>query len=189
MSTENGPKIYSTHEAARLMGVEMTTVIGWCKQGKLAAYTTPGKHRRIKADDLLTFLRKYDMPIPSALMAPSGCVIVDDDPGMRSLLKRLIHDIDPKTVADEARDGFEAGQKIVDLKPAVVVLDLNLPGVDGFRVCEMIRKDPRLQHTKILAISGDAEFEKKILAAGADDFAAKPFQMESLRKKIRRLIA
>jgi two-component system response regulator RpaA len=77
----------------------------------------------------------------------------------------------------------------VDLKPAVVVLDLNLPGVDGFRVCEMIRKDPRLQHTKILAISGDAEFEKKILAAGADDFAAKPFQMESLRKKIRRLIA
>lgn len=184
------PKIFSTFEVAQLIGVDMTTVIGWCKQGKLAAYTTPGKHRRIKADDLVAFLTAYKMPVPALLIKIKEpewrCLVVDDEAPIRTLIKRALKDLDPSMQVHEASNGFEAGQKISDVLPHLVVLDLNLPGMDGFKVCQIIKKDVRLKQTKILAISGfdTAETNKKILDAGADEFLPKPFSLETVKKKV-----
>ncbi len=182
------PIAYSTFEVAQLIGVDMTTVIGWCKQGKLAAYTTPGKHRRIKADDLVAFLTAYKMPIPPLLVRDSElrCVVVDDESPIRAIIKRALKDLDSSIQIHEASNGFEAGRKITDVLPHFVVLDLNLPGMDGFQVCQIIKSDARLKQTKILAISGfdTAETHKKILNAGADEFLPKPFGVDAVKKKI-----
>lgn len=182
------PKIFSTHEVAQLLGVDMTTVIGWCKQGKIQAYKTPGKHRRIKENDLLQFLRKFQMPIPSALGQNNQlkCVVVDDETTIRNLIKRVIKDMNPTAQIAEAGDGFEAGQKINELRPHIVVLDLNLPGMDGFKVCKIIKNTAGLEETKILAISGfdTAETHKRILDAGADVFLPKPFTPQIIKEKM-----
>ena len=96
----------------------------------------------------------------------------------------------PEMEIHEAQDGFEAGQKITQLLPSLVILDLRLPGMDGLKVCKMIRSEERLKHTKILAISGHhpAESEKESLSAGADIFLGKPFDMEKLQEKLERLL-
>ncbi|MBI4368917.1 MAG: response regulator, partial [Elusimicrobia bacterium] len=76
------------------------------------------------------------------------------------------------------------------LNPMIVVLDLRLPGVDGFEVCRMIRHDAHLSEVKILAISGYAEdaMKSKILKAGADDFMAKPFDNKELIERLAKLL-
>jgi CheY-like chemotaxis protein len=79
-------------------------------------------------------------------------------------------------------DGFEAGQKAVHLQPAVVILDVYLPGVDGISICRRIRGDESLKHTRILTISGQStpEMEKDVKRAGGDGFLTKPFTPDQL---------
>ena len=59
--------IFTTYEASKHCGVTLATVINWVEHGILPAYKTPGGHRRIKKEDLIEFLKKYNMPIPDKL--------------------------------------------------------------------------------------------------------------------------
>lgn len=91
---------------------------------------------------------------------------------------------------DSAMDGFEAGKKAVSFLPDLIILDLKLPGIDGFQVCKNIRNEEKLKNTKILAITGydTPENKKKILECGADDFLAKPFEMETFINTVKKLM-
>lgn len=183
----DGPVYLSTHETARHLGVDMTTVISWCVQGKLASFKTPGGHRRIQINDLLTFLKTFHMPVPDGLrqLSRTVCLVVDDEKPIRTLVARVIRSVNPSIAVEEAENGFEAGQKLIELTPNLVILDINLPGLDGIEVCKNIRKNPRLKHTRILSISGQGEEAcKEVLAAGADAFLAKPLTQVVLKEKI-----
>ena len=59
--------IFTTHQIGKICGVTMQTVIDWEKQGKLTAYKTLGGHRRVKKEDLISFLKKNKFPIPDEL--------------------------------------------------------------------------------------------------------------------------
>ena len=189
---KDAPKYFSTFEAAKMLGVDMTTVIDWCKQGKLAAFKTPGGHRRIQAADLVSFLRTFKMPIPAALahVGVLKVVVVDDEEPIRRAVTRILRTIDENAEIVHASDGFEAGQKISETLPRLVVLDLNLPGIDGFRVCENIRKNERFAHTRILAITGygTPEVEQRILKAGANGYLPKPFKTDEFKEKVRQVL-
>jgi len=113
---------------------------------------------------------------------------VDDEESVRKFIKRVLRNVyGSEVAAEEAVDGFEAGKKMTELRPALVVLDVLLPGLDGERVCRMIRADDDLKGVKVLAISGINvdQTKKRMLAAGADDFLGKPFGVEDLEKKLR----
>ncbi|OVE77920.1 hypothetical protein BVX98_01595 [bacterium F11] len=189
MSTQ---KPLSTYVVAKQLGVDLTTVVGWCRQGKLPSYKTPGGHRRIPLEDLVTFLKKYRMPIPVELrhLLKVRCLIVDDEVSIRTLIKKALKKFLKGVHIEEAGNGFEAGQKVSDHRPQLVILDLNLPGLNGFQVCEAIRKDHRLKKTKILAITGMniEENKKRILSAGADSFLQKPFRLEALKESLMNLL-
>jgi len=177
-------RIYTTFEISRFCSVDISTVMGWVDDGKLEAYRTPGGHRRISHEDLLSFLEKYRMPVHPLLKKVSTRVlIVDDDPVEVRMLKRSLGRMMPSAELDVANDGFEAGRKLETFQPDLIILDLMLPGVDGFQVCRNIRADERKKGVKILAISGlrSSETEKKILAMGADGFIAKPFKIDDIR--------
>jgi DNA-binding response OmpR family regulator len=72
----------------------------------------------------------------------------------------------------------------------LVILDLLLPGVDGFQVCKMIREDQETKHTKILAVTGydSADIKKKIIDSGADDYLGKPLDYTQTLEKISKLL-
>jgi len=189
MSKRSDSKAFGTTEVARVCHVTPPTVGRWIEDGKLPSFTTGGGHRRVWASDLVAFLREHNIPVPAALesWAHAKVVIVDDEPAVRRLIARVISDLDSAIEVHEAADGFEAGHKIASLVPRVVVLDIRLPGIDGYKVCEMIRSNDRLKQTLILAVSGHdpEESHKRALEAGADDFFAKPFDAVQLREKLR----
>jgi excisionase family DNA binding protein len=193
VANDQVPPFYSTFDTAKLLGVDMTTVIDWCQQGRLPAFKTPGGHRRISARDLVNFLREYKMPVPSALnqAAVLTCLVVDDEPEVCRWVAGLIKSAFPDAEVENAGDGFEAGKKAAELLPRLVVLDIGLPGVDGLRVCESLRHDDRYKATKILVVSEKegADLRQRILSAGADDFLPKPLESKEFKERLTILLA
>ncbi|MFN4193596.1 MAG: response regulator, partial [Tabrizicola sp.] len=88
-------------------------------------------------------------------------------------------------------NGAEALPKIRDTAPDLVLLDVMLPEVSGYEICEGIRVDPALKDVKILMMTarGSAIERRKGLALGADGFISKPFELKDLRDEVRRLLA
>jgi CheY-like chemotaxis protein len=91
----------------------------------------------------------------------------------------------------QAFDGFEAGRQITEARPGVILLDINLPGIDGHKLCRRIKDDPTLGAPIIIAITGltDDGLEEKIMAEGADAFFRKPLDFEKLHAMIGDLAA
>lgn len=180
-------EILTTFDVARHLQVHHNSVVSWVESGKLKGYKTPGGHRRIRLEDLLDFLRRYGIPQPESLNGASiSILIVDDETGIRGVIKRIIAKAIPKARVQEAGDGFEAGLLAAEMRPALIILDIRLPGVDGFEVCQRIRRDESLKSTKILAMTGydSDEVRRKIKACGADDYLPKPFEAKEIEKRI-----
>ena len=91
---------------------------------------------------------------------------------------------------DRVADGDAALPKIRAMRPDLVVLDVMLPEVSGYEICQTVRMDPDLKDVKILMMTarGSAMERRKGLALGADGFIAKPFELKELRDAVRRLL-
>ncbi len=89
-----------------------------------------------------------------------------------------------------ASSGEEALDKVVETPPDLVVLDLMLPGMDGFAVASRMRAEPTFNGTPILALSGltRPEDKEKARAAGCNDVLDKPFDLDALVERIERLV-
>lgn len=88
-------------------------------------------------------------------------------------------------------DGAEAMATVRSLSPDLVLLDVMLPGVSGYDICQQIRLDEALAATRILMMTarGNAVERRKGLALGADGFIAKPFDLRDLMAQAKRLIS
>ena len=185
-------KAFGTYEIAEICHVTPSTVGNWIEKGLLPTFTTGGGHRRVWSLDLAQFLEKHNIPVPEKMkiIASMKFLIVDDEDQVRRVIKRTLQKLYPESEIYEALDGFEAGQKVSQLVPSLIVLDLKLPGVDGLKVCRSIRSDDRLKKMKVLAISGQdiEESKKNAFNAGADDFLGKPFDVNEFRNKISKMI-
>ena len=183
----------TTYEIAEHCQVTPRTVIQWVNEGKLKAFRTPGNHSRVTFEDFIEFLNRYKMPVPQKLSALQNdkkrILIVDDDKSMvdsiqRLLIREKIYDL------DVAYDGFEAGEKFAIFRPDLVILDIMMPGLDGYKVCSRIRSNPQNKNVKILFISAtiDQNAVEEIKKSGADDYLAKPFNTKELKEKIVSLV-
>jgi DNA-binding response OmpR family regulator len=116
-------------------------------------------------------------------------LVVEDEPhiilSLQFILKQAGFDV------RVARDGEEAVTEAERDPPALMVLDLMLPGQDGFQVCEAVRANPRLAGMRIVVLtakSGESD-RSRALALGADDFMLKPYSTRELVERVRRLLA
>jgi len=170
-----------------MCGVYPTTVANWIDKGILKAFATPGGHRRVGEKNLKDFLKSHKIPVPDELLhsPKKRILIVDDDKSVRDAMLGIIQTQKKKYETFTAADGFEAGLAVEIKKPHLVILDLLLPGIDGFGVCKIIKKHNK--RIKILAVTGydTPETKKEILKAGADDYMGKPFGAAELLKKVR----
>jgi len=91
----------------------------------------------------------------------------------------------------EAADGREALAKTAELMPDLVVMDLSLPGMDGWEATRAIKSDPRTKHVRVLALTGHAldGASKSAIEAGCDAFLTKPCLPEDLHGEIQRMLA
>jgi excisionase family DNA binding protein len=181
----------TTFEISQLCEVNPTTVQNWVKEGKLKAHVTPGGHRRIRREDLISFMKEFGLPIPAELCeAPPLMLIVDDDEPTLELLSIAMESGDEAFEVMTARDGIEALLMIGERKPDLLIVDIMLPGMDGFGVCRKLKASDKTRNIKIVAITGnpDPALKNQIIEAGADRFFAKPFEADEFRQECLKLL-
>lgn len=115
-------------------------------------------------------------------------LVVEDEENIAVALDYLI--TREGYVHDRVASGADALPRIRETHPDLVLLDVMLPEVSGYEICQAVRLDPTLSHVKILMMTarGSAVERRKGLALGADGFVSKPFELKELREKVRTLL-
>lgn len=115
-------------------------------------------------------------------------LIVDDNEFGRDILKRLL--ITKGYQLAFAANGIEALAKATELTPDLILLDIMMPGIDGYEVCRRLRKDPVLADVPIIMLTAldEPQARMKGIEAGADDFITKPFDRDELRARVQTII-
>ncbi|HEY73455.1 MAG TPA: response regulator transcription factor [Thermoflexia bacterium] len=112
---------------------------------------------------------------------PMRTLIVDDEAPARERLKRLLAELEKAETIGEAEDGVQAVEMIERLKPDLVLLDIQMPGLDGFGVIEALEEPP-----PIIFVTAYDEYAIRAFEVSALDYLLKPFSRERLEKAIRR---
>ena len=182
---------YTTFEISQICGVNPTTVQNWIKGKKLKAFQTPGGHRRIRREDLISFMKEFGMPLPSELSQnPPTVLIVDDETDILDMLEALMRSGNGSVNVSKAQSGVDALLMIGESKPNLLILDIRMPGMNGYEVCQKLKSSPNTQTIKIVAISGDHSpaVRDRILDAGADLFFTKPLDIVAFRDQCFQLL-
>ena len=189
-------EFYTTFEISQICGVNPTTVQNWVKSKQLKAFQTPGRHRRVRREDLIEFLKEFDMPLPpefevdAAQKITFAILIVDDDEDARNVIADALQSGDEEINTMKARNGVDALLTIGQSKPDMIILDVIMPNMNGFDVCKRLKANDNLRNVKIVGISGDhsPDVRERILAAGADMFFTKPLDLVGFRDECLRLL-
>lgn len=115
----------------------------------------------------------------------SKILIVDDEPTIVDLLEEHLQSEGYDTA--HAFSGEEALQVLDNLTPDLVILDLMLPGMDGYEVCRLMQQNPRLNHIPVVMVTARSATPNKVMGyqRGADDYVVKPFDPEELSVRVR----
>lgn len=161
----NAAEFCSTKEAAAILGVSHRTVQLWVENGTLQAWRTAGGHRRITMESVsrLVAQRSADLglappPAGEAQAAPAAArrrvLVVDDDATLLRLYELEIGGWNLDLEVLKAGNGFEALIRIGEHRPDVLISDLSMPGMDGFRMIRTLRADPAYAGMAVIVVSG-----------------------------------
>lgn len=116
-------------------------------------------------------------------------LVADDNPTSRELIAEILEA--PGFHMVVAADGREAIDKIRELRPNLILLDIQMPVLDGYAVVDLIRKDPELREIPVVALTAFAMFgdREKAIQAGFDGYITKPIQIAALRTEVFALLA
>ena len=111
-----------------------------------------------------------------------GILIVDDDKDLGDMLLQLLNHYLPDANLMLADNGFKAGDLLHTFTPNIVLLDLMMPEIDGFSICQRIKSIPDTEHITVIAMTGNHSDEniQRILSLGALTCIAKPIDFKSL---------
>jgi len=126
------------------------------------------------------------LPKAQARTPPSTILVCEDEASLRELVRISLGD---GYRFLEATDGAAALELVRRSHPDVVVLDVMMPGMSGLDVIRTVRGEPTVSATPVVAISAWTHLEGEALEAGADCFVGKPFEPETLRACVEKLLA
>lgn len=132
--------------------------------------------------------RRMGRAMPQGPAMPKQILIVDDEPSIIVALQFLMEQNGYKTIV--AFSGEEAMEAVAQHRPDLILLDIMLPVVDGFEVCQRVRENPEWKDIRIVMVTalGSEVNVTKGLDLGADAYITKPFSNAELVAKVRELI-
>ncbi|KAB2314573.1 response regulator [Betaproteobacteria bacterium SCN2] len=150
MAIEPKFNFYTSREAAKVLGVSVTTIQIWVESGVLPAWKTAGGHRRIPSEAVEAMLAGQKTAVAREHVTHSHSVlIVEDEPVQRELYKLKFAEWNLPINLYLAQDGFEGLVMAGKYAPDLIIADLSMPGMDGF---EMIRKLTQSEEIKVPAV-------------------------------------
>ncbi len=163
MSTEAKPqmKFCTTREAAEMLGVSLKTAQLWSESGLLEAWRTEGGHRRIYRDSVQRLLVESGGARPSMVEEAEAeptrslsILVAEDDDNLRKLYSMQLRtwSMAPKVMV--VPTGFEALLEIGRHAPDLLITDLRMPEMDGFRMLRILRNVEELNQMRIVVVSG-----------------------------------
>ncbi len=115
-------------------------------------------------------------------------LVVDDEPMARTLLRLML--VRAGFEVSEAEDGYDALEKIAEELPDLVILDVMMPGMDGFSVCRAVRESDRTASLPVIMLSAKTDLESvnRGLRAGANKYLTKPISPDELTRQVRSVL-
>jgi len=126
---------------------------------------------------------------PQALDMSEGVLVVDDDHRIAKMVKDILNRRGTRNVL-RVSSGEKALSALAQSQPALVILDIGMPGMDGIEVCRRIKANPATRHVPVMMLTGlgDRDRVQGACAAGADDYITKPFTIPVFLRKVDRFL-
>ena len=144
----------TTREAALLLGVSLRTVQLWVESGALKAWKTEGGHRRIPRNSIAKLLKQHRSDIEEELSSSKlKILVVEDEPELLEVYKVYINSWKLNCQLFTASDGYEGLLQIGQIKPDLIISDLMMPDMDGFRMIRSIKSHTETKDTQIIVVT------------------------------------
>lgn len=160
----------STRETAQMLGVALRTVQLWVEAGVLSAWKTAGGHRRIPRRAVDELLEKRRQSTGGAPNSPDSqkksaesfrILLVEDDQVVRKMFAMIFEAWNAPVILDIASDGFEGLVKLGQNRPDLLITDLIMPGMDGFKMIQHLRNLPEMQQLEIIVVTSQTSDQVK----------------------------
>ncbi|MEJ2237570.1 MAG: type II/IV secretion system protein [Gemmatimonadales bacterium] len=170
-------RVTATSGAGRGVADDVSTAVG----------AQPVTEDRSRIDGSFELLEPVD--VSTGRVAEAKVLLVDDEDQLRRVMRDLLER--DGYVVTEARDGVEALDQIDRHAPDIIVLDLNLPGLDGYGVLSHLRSRPATVAIPVVVLTaqGDEDNEVRVFEMGADDFLSKPFRARALSARLQAVLS
>jgi len=190
--------VYSALEVANICGVVNQTVINWIKKGYLSAFSTPGNQYRVYQDDLISFMKTRNMRIPPEIydlqdrkeLKNMSVLVIEDEKGLNMVLTNYLLREFPDKKISSALDSFEAGMILSEKCNDVVLLDLDIKGIDGFELCKKITQTDNFGKPVVVAISSrqTSSLEDDLKGIDVNYFVPKPLNLDDLKAIFKKIL-
>jgi excisionase family DNA binding protein len=174
--------VLTTGEVARICSVAPRTVSKWFDSGQLCGYRIPGsKDRRIPLEQLVRFMRMHGMPLDALDEGAKRVLLVDGDREFGEKLGQALRESAGFKV-QVAENSFEAGAIAVQLKPNVIVVDADLPGLTPKTLSRFVKTISELQETSLIGMARELSGARReaLRQDGFDSSISKPFDIGAL---------
>jgi excisionase family DNA binding protein len=154
-SLESNDPYFSTSQAAKMLGVSLGTVQNMVEEGVLDAWKTSGGHRRIKRESVMALLARRGTAQASPANSENGLsvLIAEDDGFMQKLYRKTMESWGLPLSIEIVGNGFDALMVVGQRVPDVLIVDLIMPGMDGFELVRALHGNPALAATDIIVVS------------------------------------
>jgi excisionase family DNA binding protein len=175
-------------QAAKYLGMAQSTIRKWSDAGRLAAFYTPGGHRRYRRSDLDQFLERGGATAPRRSEGRRLILIVDDDERLREFV-RVNLEMEGYAVR-EAASAEEGLTALEDEPPDLILLDVMMPQVDGWEMLRRVHERHGVGAIPVIMFSGkvDEASLKAATSRGAQGFIGKPFNPQQLIESTKQLV-
>jgi len=146
--------VYTTREAARRLGVSLRTVQLWVESGALPAWKTAGGHRRIARDAVERLVREQGRALDGdSREGHFRILVVEDEESLRKLYEVKLGGWDLPLEILTASNGYEALLIIGEKRPDLLVADLSMPAMDGFRMIRTLKSSDDYRNLEIVVVT------------------------------------
>ena len=183
---ETDQDFVSTRAAAVMLGVALRTVQLWVERGSLQAWKTVGGHRRVVRASVEKLVAERAAAIAAGRpVAEFRLLVVEDDPRQRRLYEQQVPSWRPTVKLQLARDGFEGLLKAGQFQPDLILCDLQMPGMDGFRMVEALRQDATLlAEIVVITALGEGAIRERGGLAPDLQVLVRPVPLAQIRKLV-----